>query len=375
MAGSKSAIVELIRRFTHSVLEFIETSQKYFYAISKIVYLELDEGRGYNIFLRIRALFSGYTTDLYYYFKKYFEGGTRYCISEFDVHYRLRYINGPYGVVIVDKHIMYSFFNGYNNFLPKLYFHINNGRFKQDGSGGKSQEELIGLLKKEKKLIRKETDVLKHGGFKVCLLEYDSDNGAFLFNKKKISEQELITKLKSEGDYIVTEYVKQAGYASEIFQDSTNTIRIITLYDMDTDECWIACATHRFGTRRSRFVDNVSMGGISVGIDIDTGALGQGILWDNNYKKSLINIHPDTGVSFENIKVNNWPFVKKKILEMAYYAFKTPFIGWDIAVTEDSFKIIEVNDRPDIQLNQVYYPLLKDERNRKFFARYNVKLK
>ena len=375
MARSKSIVIDVLRKFSHFTIDFMEMLPRWFYAISKVAYTELHEGKGNSIFRRFRAFSMGYTTNLFNYFNEKHEDGCRYCISEFDVHYRLRYINYPYGVMIVDKHIMHVFLHKYHEFLPKLYFHISNGIFRKDGVGGSSDEDLLRILKREGRLILKNTDILKHGGFKVYLMEYKRDADEFMFNGKVLSQSELIEKIHEPGDYVISEYVRQADYSAAVFPDSVNTIRIVTLYDCDTDDCWIASATHRFGTKKSGFVDNIARGGISVDVDIRTGALKDGTLLDPLYKIIPIREHPDTGVKFDGLFVKNWLFIREKIIEMGRYAFKTPFIGWDVAVTDDSFKIIEINDRPDIQLSQYYYPLLKDERTRRFFARYNVKPK
>ena len=51
--------------------------------------------------------------------------------------------------------------------------------------------------------------------------------------------------------YISTEFQAQAGYASRIFPGSTNTLRILTLWDYRSNGPFIAAVSHRFGTSRS----------------------------------------------------------------------------------------------------------------------------
>ena len=49
------------------------------------------------------------------------------------------------------------------------------------------------------------------------------------------------------------------------------------MIDPDDGRAFPAAAVHRFGTRRSRSVDNWSRGGLSCWIDIRTGTLGPGV--------------------------------------------------------------------------------------------------
>jgi hypothetical protein len=47
-----------------------------------------------------------------------------------------------------------------------------------------------------------------------------------------------------------------------------------------------------------------------------------------------------------------------------------PYMGWDIAITEDSIKVIEINSNPDVELFQVHQPLLNDQKIKNFFDQY-----
>jgi hypothetical protein len=49
-----------------------------------------------------------------------------------------------------------------------------------------------------------------------------------------------------------------------------------------------------------------------------------------------------------------------------------PYIGWDIIVQEEGFKIIEGNNHPGLDTLQAHRPLLKDPRVRKFYKAHGV---
>ncbi len=364
----------MFKKITYSIVHFFESLSGRFLAIAAVTNIEITKGKHNPLLIRIRAFLLGYTSPMLKFFNENFKDKYRYTISEFESRYRIYRINENYGILLADKQIAYTFFHDFLEFLPRLYFHINNGVFIENGSGGKSYGDLIQILRREGKLIAKATR--SYGGRDIYLLEH-RENDNFAFNGKIVSEKEFVDKMSAlQGDHIVTEYVKQAEYSSKIYPSSANTIRILTLYDSETGECWIAGAVHRFGTSNSGYVDNINSGGMAALVDIDTGMMEDCLIRDPvTEEKVHVNSHPDTGTVITGTVVHNWSYIKEKILVMARYAFKNPYIGWDVVPTEKGFKIVEINDCPDIQLIQFFTPVLKDERNRRFFSKYKIKPK
>jgi hypothetical protein len=349
------------------IVNFLNNLARRIYSMSLVLNLEIYEyktiKRKYNLFYRINALLRGYSSDLYAFLKK--KGYYKYSISEFEYRYKINNINKDYGILFADKQLMYVYFNKYLEYFPTLYFYIENGRFKNDNFNA-----LLSVLKLEGKLILKQTR--SYGGKNVHLLKNIKKD--YYYNEKKVTITNLrhiIRRLK--GNYIITEYVKQSTYASNINRKSVNSMRIMTLYDKDTDTCWIGGVTHRFGTKNSGFVDNVTRGGLSASVNIDTGFLEKALLYEKDTKE--ITHHPDTKVAITGTEVNNWKLIQTKILELAKHASRTPYLGWDVVSTEDGFKILEINECADIHLIQYHNPPLKDERNQNFFKKYGIKIK
>jgi hypothetical protein len=56
-----------------------------------------------------------------------------------------------------------------------------------------------------------------------------------------------------------------------------------------------------------------------------------------------------------------------------YVAPLTPYIGWDVVVTDThgSFRVVEGNSSPDV-INQTHEPLLADERVVRFYEHHGV---
>lgn len=118
------------------------------------------------------------------------------------------------------------------------------------------------------------------------------------------------------------------------------------------------------------FLSNWSAGGITVGIDLDSGMLME-YGFDKlglTYKK-----HPKTGVEFKEFKVPNWKEIltfAKKVQETFPY-FK--MLGPDIALSKEGPVLYEINATPDLASSeQVVGPYLSVKRIREEFGKYNL---
>lgn len=57
--------------------------------------------------------------------------------------------------------------------------------------------------------------------------------------------------------------------------------------------------------------------------------------------------HPDTGVKIEG-KIPNWETVCENVLAMCRYVPEIEYLGFDVAITDEAFQIIEINIHQDL---------------------------
>lgn len=174
--------------------------------------------------------------------------------------------------------------------------------------------------------------------------------------------------------YLSTDFQEQAAYARKIYPGSTNTLRIMTLWDVKTGAPFIAAVVHRFGTSRSALIDNWQQGsgGVCSSVDMETSALGQAVTLSSDNKLVWHSSHPDTGEPIEGVVIPDLSSCIEGLLKAASHLPFCPYIGWDVVLTEDGFSILEANPLPAWAVVQVHTPLLKDPRSRQFFSRWGL---
>jgi hypothetical protein len=162
---------------------------------------------------------------------------------------------------------------------------------------------------------------------------------------------------------MVSEFVRQASYAAEIFPHSANSLRIVTMRDADSGEPFVAAAAHRFGRAASAPVDNVSSGGLVAGVvDTTVGVLGpMQAFTPRPASLQWLDRHPDTGAPVRGLVVPGWSDVVASLLAFCRRHPHLSYVGWDVVKTDDGMRVLEANYGAGLQI-QAFRPYLADAR-------------
>lgn len=293
-------------------------------------------------------------------------------VSDYSAYVKAPLINGEYAFVLNNKVMFSKALHKYKEYLPTNYCLIKDGGVlpvNDDFFPLHKVDDIISLCNEMECLVIKPTS----GLFGQDVYIFRIMNGKLLFNRSEVTLAEAKQFLSGLDDYLVCEYVLQHKYAARIFPDAANTLRILTMWDYDQNSPFVAIAIHRFGTTLSIPVDNTSQGGLYCSIDLNTGKVGKGLSFSNDPVVSLLwhEKHPDTNAQIEGVSIPRWDATTTKLCEIANHIPFIPYIGWDLVITEEGFKVIEGNNCPAV-LPQVFSPLLKDPRVRKFYRRFKV---
>ena len=238
-----------------------------------------------------------------------------YCLERNDIHQYVSprieslansRINGFSGKAMQHKLLFTTVLRSFDAPCPDVYALILKGRVHAlDGFDPDLGDSLLDLLLEE----RGECIVLKP--FRACrgdgIFFLWKQGGRYLINGCEISWLHLASIIHRLDNYMVTKYIVQHEYASRLYPKTTNTIRLLMMWDYEITRPFIASAAHRIGTSRSYPVDNFmeGKGGLSALINIETGELGDAVYRSNEGNVERVSLHPETGSQIKGIKVHH----------------------------------------------------------------------
>lgn len=266
-------------------------------------------------------------------------------LSEFD-WYRSRYINEPFDFVLNNKIAANEILKQYVR-VPDIYMIKNKGVLSSFEQKKATYQSAVELLKEKGNLFIKPYGAGKGTGVNILIYE----EGAIYVDKEKYSEEAFIEFLKTRDNWFLSETMKQHSYLDAIYDKTVNTIRLITLRDVETHEFKIFFAVQRIGTSATIPVDNGSRGGLVSKIDLETGMLSEARCLHN---KNVYKVHPDSKAPIEGVVIPGWEQLKVDIVELANKMPYMHFIAWDILITPEGFCIIEGNTSSGVNIIQLW---------------------
>ena len=281
-------------------------------------------------------------------------------LSDYQYHW-LNRINNGYQIWINDKTTTRYVMEPYKQYLAKYYYDIikMSGetciKALQDIPEGfeASFDGIFKLLRQEKLLALKPSAGTHGDGF--YRMEYA--DGKYLINGKEMTEDEIVAMISGfKSIYVITEYLFMHHELKKIYPNSVNTIRVAVV-NQSAYEPKIMQTYMRIGSSKSGFTDNVGYGGICAKIDTATGRYYCAEQL-RNHKFTPCPKHPDTGVEIEGI-VPNWDYMCEGVLNICRFMPELEYLGFDIAITDDGFKIIEINIHQDLHKVAEHSPEFK----------------
>lgn len=287
-----------------------------------------------------------------------------------DFAYKKMYpINGSYSRWIDDKLVIRYLLEPFKEYLPKYYYQINKGqifRLPDLPAGYPASLEGVNELAKIKGdlALKPITGSKGEGFYKLSYRNY-----RILINNLPASVEQLHQLVNNSKNYIITEYITAHEEIRKLYPDAPNTLRILVI-NQPPDDLILVHAYIRFGTRESGVVDNTSAGGIFAHVDLDTGRFSS-CMRCLRYKFVSCPVHPDTGLIMEG-SIPHMDLIKQKIHAICAHIPQLKYLGFDIIVTDDGFRIIEINSHPGIA-TQHHRPMFEIEGCRGFFNRHERK--
>lgn len=266
-------------------------------------------------------------------------------LSEFD-WYKSRYINGNYKFILNNKIVTTELLKQYI-YVPAIYCLKQNKSIANFGENINTTEDLVQFLEKNNSLYLKPIDSGKGNG--VATFEYRDKK--YFINEKETTRNEILKYFEKEKNYFVCETVKQNEYLNNLYDKTSNTLRLVTFKDPKTEKFILYFAVQRIGTFNTIPVDNGSQGGLVAKVDLETGELSAAKCLHNT---KTYKIHPDSKRPIEGVKIPGWNKIKREIVDLANKFPYLNFVAWDVLLTEKGMCIIEANASSGINILQLW---------------------
>jgi hypothetical protein len=259
---------------------------------------------------------------------------------------KLHPINGKFSSLIDNK-----------SFLPLIFNKTNKLNIAFD-SGLESYR--IGL--EEGDIYKKLREYIERQDGREIIVKPVNDSGGngFQILNLKNYQQIINYKIRNKHCFLIQENIVQQEYASRIYPNSLNTIRVILYRDVNSRIIKLAGAVHRFGTSESQPVDNTGKGGLYTYINLFSGELGKSYVFKGKKYKGFHSVHPESKMKIEGIFIPNWGKLINKVLKYFNDIKWFEYGGLDVVLTNDDFIIVEINSLPDPEI-QIFKPYLEDK--------------
>lgn len=191
----------------------------------------------------------------------------------------------------------------------------------------RNDPELIAFLKKHSR----------------CIVKPDSNaSGRGIFMVDGVDPADAMEQIVKHighrsGHYIVEELIRQSQELSMFHPSSVNSLRMRSFRFDDRVE--ILPCNFRIG-RGGSVVDNTGKGGISAALD------GNGVVIAACDESGIRYVtHPDTGVPILGACIPKWEEAVALVKQLAMVVPTVRYVGWDLALTDDGWVMIEGNDK------------------------------
>lgn len=254
-----------------------------------------------------------------------------------------------YTNIMRDKRLFYLFLkaNGFNT--PSVFAYTKDGSIYP--FGWRLTKEWEGETVPVENLLR------KTGSYFCKPYNGKCGRGIFILqvsdviriNGELINRDNAVEYLSSafKDEYVIQDVLIQHPSMAALNPSSVNTVRIITARNKVSKQVEFVTGFLRIGGKKS-LTDNMAGGGMAVGVDFETGNLQHFGYYFADGGSRRVEEHPELNIPLETIQIPHLKEAVEASVELHEKLDDLQIIGWDVAITEDSFSFIEGNDSPGL---------------------------
>ena len=251
----------------------------------------------------------------------------------------------------------------YDKYLPKYYYYTKPGSLMPlvDSSFDPTVEGLATILREVGEIACKPCNGFQAQGFH--RLAFDGHD--LLVDSKPVGLDGLAAFVQANPNYVLTEFIRPSKALAAI-DPLIHTLRVL-LVNPDGVSPTTLAAYLRFGLGANKTGDVANyrpptaedICSFNVQVDLATGHFGNGKLV---YANRVVDApaHPDSGVVAEGT-LEYWPETLKMMHDVALRLGPVEYLGFDLGITEDGPKIMEINSHTGVKYLQLFTPLMAHE--------------
>lgn len=256
-----------------------------------------------------------------------------------------------------------------DKYMPEYYYYTDSSRglipLVDNEDKGNGLADFVDCLKKHRYFACKPCNGSGSQGF--FKLSYTGSE--FFINKKKVNEKGIEEFLVEHPNFVFTEYLYPSENMSKI-NPLVHTLRIVVANE-NNDSPFIVGGYLRFANKTTGAANHMtgmedSNFDIDVEVDWKTGrffnpkAVGL-------KKVYPLEIHPDNGVRIEGV-IDNWDEIINFIYSFSKKYNLCEYLGFDLCVSTNGVKLMEINSHPGIKHMQIIKPLMADKITETYFS-------
>lgn len=248
----------------------------------------------------------------------------------------------------------------YDHLMPAYYYYATSRGLRSlfDNPYGQTVDDFIMVLKKFGAFACKPNNGAGSQGF--FKLSYEDE--CFKINDEKVSATQIIDFVESHPNYLYTEFINPSAFFHQ-FSPLIHTMRVNVL-NIHGDAPVIIGSWFRLSSSKGGVQNNVACKAeedynVIVWIDPETGKYQKSC---RAYANRIVpeDIHPETGCSICFDFVEEWKALKEDIYGVCKLFNTLEWLGFDIGITDNGPKIMEINTQGGIFYDQVVRPWMKD---------------
>lgn len=153
-------------------------------------------------------------------------------------------------------------------------------------------------------------------------------------------------------DVMLEELIEVVPEMKRLNPSSVNSLRMTTIRvdgDIHIFYPWVKAGVN------GRFVDNAHSGGVFAGINPRTGIVETDFYDEIAHYDKPFEYHPDTNIKIRGFEIPRWNEAIALAKELTGQFENLNYMGWDIALTENGWVVIEANEFGDLDVAQIVY--------------------